>query len=654
MMARQTSRLEPAAWLALALLSFLWSWWAWQKGAYFGVVLLPGTILLCIATFLLVRFAPWRIDLRLSRPVVIALTGLVVLGGWELLSALWSPAPDVAIFDGQRVLVYALCFGLGIGLCNLLGPRMKLSLVPLAAAGAFTGLITVVTLMTSDSPGVVLERAGTLEFPLGYRNAEAAFFGIALFPALGLAADRDIDWRLRAAALATATMCIDLFLLSQSRGSIPAMAVGLVVYTLVSPYRLRAISWLGLALIPALAIIPPLTSLFEAADPGLGPGVLDEMHHAGVIAALTVVAAFGIGAVSARNERRIPGLGNHSSTANRAVGLGLAGTGAVLVIAFLATVGDPIHWLGDRADEFRSGGSPDLSDHSSRFTFNAGSDRYDIWRVALGEAADDPLFGDGGGGFQYAYLREREVSTQNLRDAHSVELETLSEFGLPGLAALIAALVGATLGVVRAGSLGPSAATLSAIALASGGYWFVHASVDWLWPYPAITAPVLALAGSACAPALRALHRQSTRSWRGWVFGGLAVLAVSAIPPWLSQRYVNDAYATWRTDLTRAYDDLANARRLDALSTTPLIAEGAIARAAGDPDRALVALRRAAEERPEEWVTHYLLAELQATTNRAVARNEIRVALELNPLDAQIQDLALRLGVPRSEVEPDD
>jgi O-antigen ligase len=646
MMARQSSRLEPAAWLGLALLSFVWSWWAWQKGAYFGVVLLPGAILLCVATFFLVRFGPWRIDVRLSRPVIVAIAGLVGLGGWALLSALWSPAPDVAVFDGQRILVYALVFTLGISICNLLGPRMKLALVPLAAAGAFAGVVTVITLMTSDSPGAVLERAGTLEFPLGYRNAEAAFFAIALFPALGLAADRDLDWRLRAAGLGTATMCIELFLLAQSRGSVPAMVAGLVIYTLMSPYRLRAISWLGLAVLPALLILPALTALFHAADPGLSPSVLDEMHHAGVIAALTTLAGVGLGVAGARLESRLPGLRSHSRESNRAVGLGLAGTAIVLVIAFVATVGDPVHWLGDRADEFKAGGTPDLSDHSSRFTFNAGSDRYDIWRVALGEAASDPLFGDGGGGFQYAYLREREVSTQNLRDAHSVELETLSELGLPGLALLVAALIGAAIGIVRASSLGPSAASLGAIALASGGYWLVHSSVDWFWPYPAITAPVLALAGAACAPAIRTVHRQSTHRWRGWLFGGLAVLAVSAIPPWLSERYVNDAYATWRTDLSRAYDDLDNARRLDALDVTPLIAEGAIAQAADDRARALVALRAAAEDRPEEWVTHYLLAELQAKTDRAVARNEIRVALELNPLDAQVRALAEDLGVP--------
>ena len=41
----------------------------------------------------------------------------------------------------------------------------------------------------------------------------------------------------------------------------------------------------------------------------------------------------------------------------------------------------------------------------------------------------------------------------------------------------------------------------------------------------------------------------------------------------------------------------------------------------------------------------YLLAELQAESDRAVARNEIRFALELNPLDARIRELAEQLGV---------
>ncbi|HEY8001053.1 MAG TPA: O-antigen ligase family protein [Solirubrobacterales bacterium] len=641
---RPSSPLDPAAWLALALLSAVWAWWAWQQGAYFGVVLLPGGIVLCIGAALLVRFGQWRVNLRLSPGVLIALVALTALGCWALLSALWSPAPDIAIADGQRMLIYALCFGLGVGLCSLLGARMKLSLVPLAAAAAFAGLVTVISLATSGDPRDLLEMDGTLDFPLGYRNAEAAFFAIALFPAIGLASDRELDWRLRGAGLATATLCIELFLLAQSRASVPAMAVALTVYTLASPQRVRALSWLALALVPALGIMPALTSLYGAADGGLA-GVVDEMHHAGVIAGLTVIASLGLGMLAARHERRLPGLGSDSSAGNRRVAYGMIVGALVLAIGFVVAVGDPVHWLSERADEFRNAGSPDLSDQSSRFSFNAGSDRYDAWRVALSDAGDDPVFGDGGGGFRYSYLIKREAQSQNLHDAHSVEMELLAEFGIVGLALFAIAIAGVANGVLRSRRLGPSAASLTAIALASGSYWLVHTSVDWFWPYPAVTAPALALLGSACAPAARALEPGARHAWRGWVITGLAVLAISAIPPWLSERYVNNAYAGWPSDLGRAYDDLDQARRANPLSDVPLLAEGAIARASGDRERALAAFREAAEKRPEEWAVHYLLAQLQAKTDLAAARNEIRVALELNPLGTRVQSLAERLGV---------
>ena len=204
---RPTSALEPAAWLALALLSGVWAWWAAKEGAYFGVVLLPGLIALCAGAALLVRFAPWRAQLSLSPPVIVTLCALCALAVWALASALWSPAPDVAIGDAQRIFAYALAFALGLGLCNLLGPRMKLSLVPLAFAGAVAGLLSAAYLALGSDPRDLLEVDGTLDFPIGYRNAEAAFFAIALFPAVGLAADRDLDWRVRAAGLATATLC---------------------------------------------------------------------------------------------------------------------------------------------------------------------------------------------------------------------------------------------------------------------------------------------------------------------------------------------------------------------------------------------------------------------------------------------------------------
>ena len=108
----------PAAVFALILLTAVWAWWAWKEGAYFGVVLLPGLIVLCLGTALLAGFAPWRISLS-QLPAGGARAGaLAALGLWALLSAAWSPSPDIAIADGQRILAYALAFGLGLWLAT--------------------------------------------------------------------------------------------------------------------------------------------------------------------------------------------------------------------------------------------------------------------------------------------------------------------------------------------------------------------------------------------------------------------------------------------------------------------------------------------------------------------------------------------------------
>jgi tetratricopeptide (TPR) repeat protein len=323
-----------------------------------------------------------------------------------------------------------------------------------------------------------------------------------------------------------------------------------------------------------------------------------------------------------------------------------------------------VDWVGNRVEEFKGGGTPDLSAQSTRFGFNLESDRYDLWRVALDDAGDDPLLGDGGGGFQYTYLLKREVVLQTARDAHSIELEVLSELGVPGLALLLFALGAAAIGAFRArrlraptngdppSALDARAASLAAIALTCGAYWLAHASIDWFWAYPAISAPVLALLGSACGAAMRTPDPARRGRVRPWIIAGAVVLALSVVPFFLSERYVNDAYAEWRSDLNRAYDDLDRAQTLNPLSDTPLLAEGAIADAAGDRERALAAFRQAAEDRPEEWAAHYLLAELLADERPELARSELERARELNPLSSEVQELGRELrAAPQAESE---
>jgi tetratricopeptide (TPR) repeat protein len=268
--------------------------------------------------------------------------------------------------------------------------------------------------------------------------------------------------------------------------------------------------------------------------------------------------------------------------------------------------------------------------------------------VALLDAREHPLLGEGGGGFLYSYLRERDQNSPvSVHDAHNVELENLSEFGAPGLLLFAGAIGVAGLGAMRARRLGPEPAWLSIIALTAGVYWLAHASLDWFWPYPAVTAPVLALLGSACAPALRIAGDTAWGHGRRWLTAGAVVLAISAVPPYLSHRYVNDAYDEWRSDPSRAYDDLDRARALNPLSADPVLAEGAIARAKGDRARAIDAFRRAAKKRPEEWASHYNLAELYARSSPRLARRELAIAKRQNPYDPEVLALEERFAESR-------
>jgi O-Antigen ligase len=636
-----SGRVHPAAILVCALLAVTWSWWALKDGAYFGVVLLPGGILLCLMLALLARAAPWRIALRPPAPAGVALLAMIGLGAWATVSAFWSPSPAAAIADGQQVLIYAVVFALGLWLASLIGTRANLALVPLAVAGAVAGSVCAIALLSGDDPRQYLEMDNTLDFPIGYRNANAAFFLIAFFPALGLAADRSLPWPLRGVALGAATLCLDVALLSQSRGSVPASIAACGIYLLAAPLRLRALVWLLLAALCAAGVVPALTELYQLDGPVRD--AVDEMHAAGGAVVATSALAVALGAVAAWIDGRRSARVSATRT-NRAVATGIVIFVAASAAAFVITVGDPIDWVSQKAEEFRTGSEPSAERQSSRFALNFGTGRDQLWEVAFDQFSESPILGDGAGGFQYAYLRERPpegVPVAN--DAHSVEFEVLGELGLVGLALLAIALGAAVVGTLRARRLGPTWATLTAVALASGTYWLAHASIDWFFHYPALTAPTLGLLGSACAAGARGEARGPDRR-RLAIVALVGVFAISLIPPFLSERYVNDAYAGWREDLERAYDDLDRAASLNRLSNAPLLAEGAIAQASGDRERAIAAFGEAAERVPEEWATHYLLADLYATEEPELARQELEIARRLYPHSYDVRELRRKLA----------
>ena len=180
----------------------------------------------------------------------------------------------------------------------------------------------------------------------------------------------------------------------------------------------------------------------------------------------------------------------------------------------------------DRVHEFRHSGTPDLSAESSRFTFNAGSEPL---RHLAGRAgrrrAPTRCSATAAAASEYTYLRERDdAGPEPPRCPQRRAGDCSPSSASSGFAAVRASRSPRRRSAcVRARRSGPAAAALRRSRSRAATYWLVHTSVDWFWPYPAMTAPVLALLGSACAPAVRAQARRAgPRVARVWLIAALA------------------------------------------------------------------------------------------------------------------------------------
>jgi hypothetical protein len=414
--------------------------------------------------------------------------------------------------------------------------------------------------------------------------------------------------------------------------------VGLAVFFAIAPRRLRAATYLVLAAVPVLPALPTLLDVFQhgTGGPGLVP-FLRDAAHAVVLTSLgsVALAALFIRGVEARlnlGHKRVQLLSRIAAVA--AIGV-LAVGGTV----FVASRGGPIKFVDQRVKEFNRGEPKSLQSQGTRFGVNVGTERGDFWRVALDQGENHPLLGDGPGSFTAAYLQHRD-SDKTPRDPHSVEMLMLSELGIVGLALFGTFIATSAISGLRSRRQGPSAAALATGSLAAGAYWLMHASYDWFWRYPALTALVIFLLGAAAAPSLSEAAAIREKVARRIGIAVLAVAIAAAVPLFLSQRYANRAYDEAQDNPAAAFDDLDRAASLDPFDPEPLLAKGVIAFRLGQPVQAASAFRDAIDRQRDNYAPHFLLARTLAQTDPAAARAQAEEALRLNPLDPQTRNLA--------------
>jgi len=442
---------------------------------------------------------------------------------------------------------------------------------------------------------------------------------------------------------AAATLAIEIAVLAQSRAAPFAATLALIVLLSFHPSKLRTLLWFVAALVPAAIALPWLLEVFRHGG-GNTASSIPPLHTACKAMAATTLLSLVGGAVLALNEPELD-FGEAGRALGRRVALGLAVLALLGGGALVIAKGGPSK-IFDRVDSELSAGTPEFGSQGSRFGIDLRTGRGDFWRVALDDFGRQPLRGDGSGGFRHSYLIHRNNGGVQPEDPHSVEMLMLSELGLPGILLFGAFVGGALVAILRARRLGPGSAALAATVLASAAYWLLHASVDWFWSYPAVTAPVAFALGAAAAPvALRSEAPELRRPWRLGLAAAAALAAVTMVPFFLSQTYANRGIRLGTDDPDVAYADLRRAADLDPLTSFPLEGEAVIARQQGDRARALSALHEAQSRNPDDWEPYYLEAQLLKDGDKAGARAAIGRALALNPLDPGVMALAKALGV---------
>ena len=545
---------------------------------------------------------------------VAGVVALLALAGWVAISLTWSPLPSLARDEALLTALYTLA--LWTPLVTLGTAAERRAGAALVVAGLVALAVATELRLRFGSDPTDLYVLGRLDSPVSYPNADAAFFLVGFWPAIGFAARRTWPVLVRALALGSATALFAAWLLAQSKGGGVALAVSAVVFFAVCPARLRA-------LVPTLVAgglvgvaFRPLTGPYRASSADLAASI----RHAGSVALLLAVLAAAAGLVYAFADRRVEiGRRTHrllGAVTVAALVAALAGGSA----AFAVSVDRPGHWVAAKWRSFKT--LPANQRAGTTHLFALGSNRYDFWRVAVKTFEHHPVAGIGGRGFRSAYL-EAGRSVETPERSHSLELDALSETGIVGFALLALAL-----GLPLAYALVRSRGSLFTATLAAAVvYWLCHASVDWIWTFPVVTIPALLLLGMAAAPDARRPLPGRLAAPAGLAAAAIALLAFA--PPWLSARYTDLAYGH-PADAAR---DLRLAKRLDPLSTAPYEAQAVLARSPHD----IPPLQAAVRKEPRQVELRYALGLAYLHAGRkADARRELRVALRLYPRSPDI------------------
>ena len=578
----------------------------------------------------------------------LAVAGLTGLWLWSWVSASWAESTDQALVTAGRWALYAAMLTALLLLARSERerwiPMIFATIGVLVAAGW-----VVLNLLQGDADSLFF--AGRLRDPLGYTNGQAGYFLLGFWPCVALA-EQDRSKVLAGVGAACALVLGSLLVLSQTRGVLPATAASALVIVALVPGRPRRIFALGAIGLGLVAISAPLLDVYQNVPKGVSSADPELVKLAGrriLLAALVVGVAWGtLQAILARVSAGGSQAGAWLRDGERFLAAGLV---VVALLAAIVAVGDPVDKVRRQYDDFVNLRT-DAQGDSSRF-LSGGGYRYDYWRVAWLEFKDAPLIGQGAGNYDDLYFTERRTG-EDIRQPHSIEMQTLAELGLVGMLFLLLFVGGVAAGLWHQSRRAVDRPERRIVAVAAGGAfvaWLAHTSVDWLHIIPGVTGVALCAALALVAPWTRRRGAQvGTRIVTVALVAAAAVFAADSVGRLAyADKDRIDARAELRTDPVEALRLANHGLALNDQSVPLMYLKSAAYARLGLYQPARRTLLDAVELEPRDHLTWALLGDLAARRgNFRLARRYYLRSLALNPKSDSVRSLAKN---PRTALE---
>lgn len=548
---------------------------------------------------------------RPSAPVVLVAVGLLALATWSVASIAWGGLPYPALRNAGGWAIGAAAAIAG----SALGPRVRPFLLAIAAGIGLHAARVLVTVGAGWSPDDwFLGRQ--LEGPTAYHNAEAVAMALGL-PLMLVAVESTRRWT-RAAAGAGACLLVAVAGLTQSRAALVAGAAAVLLYVGVARTLRAAVVAAACAL--STAVLFPLLRQVDRALVAGRPLDDDAFARYGATALGLAVAAAVVAAVPLRPIR----LGRRW----RRVG---AATGAAVVLALLAVVTAAVvpRLEGARGRLTAEPNQPSkVGAGATRFSSVSTSGRLELWHVALEMGGERPVTGRGAGSFTRRWTIERTNKDAYVLRPHSLELEALAELGIVGLALVLVAGGGIAWAVRRGVSrdrVAGAAAGATALAL------LLVASVDYVYTYPGLLAPMLAVVGAAPPPRRRGRTAPVGAAAIAVAAGAAAAILVS---PAAGRVALDRARQQADRSVPEALATLDTARRWSPWDPDVLLLQGRLVAHEGAFARAARIYARTAALSRQPWMPWFAeAAVLWKAGLREESADACRRTYAANPLD---------------------